>query len=1048
MQTKKSTATILQHRKGLERTGKRLCLFASFSSTGRLESSVLYYLNTLKSHGFDIVFVSTSPQFKDADAVQLQGICCEVVWRQNIGYDFYSWKTGLALLEGQVGNYEGVLFTNDSIVGPLYPLEPIFAVMEKEPNSLWGLTDSCELGTRHLQSYFLYCSKHIVGSKFFQRFWDRLDPIDDKMEIVTRYEIGFSDAAAKAGVTLAAIFPVAAVAAKAKMLGEAFPYSKDLEQGSAHNTTLFMWDILLKDFQFPFIKAELFRIDRFQAFAAERWESLAKHALPEGRAAVTHFIEQGCWEMPPRQPTPQMKHHIVHTLSRLGLQRQGRQLVGLFQDFKRRDIDMMLMKIGKILARLPWALTRRAGALLQEPSSRTRFENEALLELDSFLSTQSRLQLPQSVQAKITIVIILYNKCQLTYRCLRSLAALGGEGALSFLIIDNGSSDKTTQLLGRIDGATIVKNHENLGFLKACNQARDLVKTELLLLLNNDTIVYPGTIAAAAENFNPQIFSDANKTGAVGGRIILPSGKLQEAGNIIWNDGNCVSYGRGESPVAGEYMFRRVVDYCSGAFLLTKTEYFRRLGGFDERYLPAYYEETDYCVELQRQGLNVIFDPRVVITHLEFGSAEASSRAVAYMNVNRVKFLDKHKEFLATKAAKPAVGNEKAPMLLARSLRQAGKRILIIDDRVPSPRLGAGYPRANSILHAVLAAGYEVTLVCTEYFGDYWSEVRTDVPLEVEVIALIQTDMLLNFLRERASYYDAVWVSRPQNMRTLVEFGSDLLKNRSYKLVFDSEAIFAERLELEAELYYDGKIDPGAMKKSQEMHNGLQADLVISVCEPDAEKWKKAGAAEVMVVGHDAKLGPTPASFSEREGILYLGSLHGFASPNADGLFWFMREVMPLLKSKYPAMAAVKVYAVGYVDSHLKKRLSRKLPGFELVGAVADLQEYLNLCRIMIVPTRFAAGLPQKVFDAALAGIPTVCSPIIAAQMGWQDGKETLVGSTAIAEEFAAKSAQLYSNEETWKKIQQASGDSMREYAKKHSIHGDMQRVFSWLDKT
>ena len=49
-------------------------------------------------------------------------------------------------------------------------------------------------------------------------------------------------------------------------------------------------------------------------------------------------------------------------------------------------------------------------------------------------------------------------------------------------------------------------------------------------------------------------------------------------------------------------MFRRDVDYCSGAFLLTPTALFRRLGGFDERYAPAYYEETDYCVRLWKAG--------------------------------------------------------------------------------------------------------------------------------------------------------------------------------------------------------------------------------------------------------------------------------------------------------------------------------------------------------------------------------------------------------------------------------------------------------------
>ena len=115
-----------------------------------------------------------------------------------------------------------------------------------------------------------------------------------------------------------------------------------------------------------------------------------------------------------------------------------------------------------------------------------------------------------------------------------------------------------------------------------------------LLLLNNDAQLLPGRRRGGTgepSRGDPSI-------GAVGGRVILSDGTLQEAGSIVWNDGTCLGYGRGRSPNDPEFMFRRDVDYCSGAFLLTPTALFRRLGGFDERYAPAYYEETDYCVRL------------------------------------------------------------------------------------------------------------------------------------------------------------------------------------------------------------------------------------------------------------------------------------------------------------------------------------------------------------------------------------------------------------------------------------------------------------------
>ena len=90
--------------------------------------------------------------------------------------------------------------------------------------------------------------------------------------------------------------------------------------------------------------------------------------------------------------------------------------------------------------------------------------------------------------------------------------------------------------------------------------------------------------------------------GAVGGRIILPDGTLQEAGCVIWKDGSCAGYGRGGDPEAREFNWRRVVDFCSGVFLVMPRKLFASLGGFDETFAPAYYEEVDLAVRIREIG--------------------------------------------------------------------------------------------------------------------------------------------------------------------------------------------------------------------------------------------------------------------------------------------------------------------------------------------------------------------------------------------------------------------------------------------------------------
>ena len=185
------------------------------------------------------------------------------------------------------------------------------------------------------------------------------------------------------------------------------------------------------------------------------------------------------------------------------------------------------------------------------------------VQLHGFLNSKAILNLPHSDEPEISIILVLYNRAEMTLACLRSLAEIASE-RMEIIIVDNASQDQTGLLLDRIRGAHIIRNKENRNFLLGVNQAAEKAKGEFLLLLNNDAQVVPGTVRAALNTIR-----SAPDIGAVGGRVILLDGTLQEAGSIIWRDGSCLGYGRGDNPFAPMYMFRRDVDYCSGTFLLT-----------------------------------------------------------------------------------------------------------------------------------------------------------------------------------------------------------------------------------------------------------------------------------------------------------------------------------------------------------------------------------------------------------------------------------------------------------------------------------------------
>jgi GT2 family glycosyltransferase len=95
------------------------------------------------------------------------------------------------------------------------------------------------------------------------------------------------------------------------------------------------------------------------------------------------------------------------------------------------------------------------------------------------------------------------------------------------------------------------------------------------------------------------------------------------------------------------YMFRRDVDYCSGAFLLTPRRLWEKAGGFDEVFRPAYYEETDYCMRLRERGLRIVYEPNAVLLHYEFASSDSAGNATALQREHQRLFAGRHENRLA-----------------------------------------------------------------------------------------------------------------------------------------------------------------------------------------------------------------------------------------------------------------------------------------------------------------------------------------------------------------------------------------------------------------
>ena len=308
------------------------------------------------------------------------------------------------------------------------------------------------------------------------------------------------------------------------------------------------------------------------------------------------------------------------------------------------------------------------------------------------------LTLPLFDEPEVSFIVPVWNHWQFTYRCLAAIAENVTGVSYEVVVVDNGSSDETGHILDAIPNVRVIRNETNLGFLLASNRGASAARGRYLLFLNNDTHILSGTVQALLS----QMRSDAT-IGAVGGRMIFLDGRLQEAGSIVWNDGACLGYGRGDDPFAPEYSYVREVDYCSAAMLLTPRELFMRLGGFDERYAPAYYEDSDYCMSVRANGYKVVYQPAAIIIHHEFGSSPRAQAALDAQARNRGIFVEKWSLVLA-KHAPPSMDQ----VLVARDTSRR-PRLLVVDDCVPDPRLGTGYPRAFRLLTSLDELGWSVT---------------------------------------------------------------------------------------------------------------------------------------------------------------------------------------------------------------------------------------------------------------------------------------------------------------------------------------------------
>lgn len=224
---------------------KPVCFFSTYDSEDIVRPNVIHYLDELVQAGFDIVFISSSNTISNDDLGKLSNNCIKIINRDNKGYDFYSWKTGLEKYP-HFREHVAVLLANDSVIGPLFNISGIIERLETDDADVLGMTD-CYQYYPHLQSYFLYCKKQVVVSKEFIQFFARVDALEFKMAIIRKYEVGFSRLLQRR-FKLSALYDLETILSQTKY---------DARPKKWIEPTFHLWKPLITELDFPFIKKSL-----------------------------------------------------------------------------------------------------------------------------------------------------------------------------------------------------------------------------------------------------------------------------------------------------------------------------------------------------------------------------------------------------------------------------------------------------------------------------------------------------------------------------------------------------------------------------------------------------------------------------------------------------------------------------------------------------------------------------------------------------------------------------------------------------------------------
>jgi GT2 family glycosyltransferase len=380
------------------------------------------------------------------------------------------------------------------------------------------------------------------------------------------------------------------------------------------------------------------------------------------------------------------------------------------------------------------------------------------------------------IARKATLIVLAWNRWDLTKRCLDTLSGTDLSGA-EVLVVDNGSTDETPTALAGYTWIRVLRNPQNLGFVRGNNAGIAAADPDSdVVLLNND-------VEFRQADWLQRLRSCAHgdpKIGVVGCRLVLPDGRLLHAGTYILSDTVWGQQIGSLQKDVGQLTATRDVEGIVFACAYLRREVIHAIGPLSEDY-RSYFEDTDYCLRAREVGFRVVLCGDVTLVHDEHGSTDGTHDFTPIFLASREVFRKKWAKALEGRYSRDLLwqsimnfptGYAMSTREILRALDRAGVRMTYRYVYGPGTPFPVAEPQESGdyLLNVLARRGNSVRPAVSVVYGqgDVFHRNRGRRKIG---FTMLEVDGFPKDWVKQANHMDEVWVPSEFNARGFRESG-------------------------------------------------------------------------------------------------------------------------------------------------------------------------------------------------------------------------------------------------------------------------------------